>query len=230
MRSKQSLFLLRHRRQRHAAARADRARRRAPRFRAPTARSTRAARPRSSTSCAGRASRCSRRTASGVTRTEQIVVVSAAVEDTVPDVQAARRVGGHVRHPRRAAGATVQRRADSIGVAGTSGKSTTTAMIGWILHDTGRDPTIMNGAEMKNFVTPDVPFASALVGARRRLRQRSGRKRRLDRALQPHDGGGQQHLARPQDRWRSCARCSATSPPRRDARCSISTMTRPPRS
>jgi UDP-N-acetylmuramate--alanine ligase len=49
-------------------------------------------------------------------------------------------------------------------VAGTSGKSTVTGMIGWILHATGRDPTVMNGAVMKNFATPDAPFASALVG------------------------------------------------------------------
>ncbi len=53
----------------------------------------------------------------------------------------------------------------SIGVAGTSGKSTVTGMIGWILHACGRDPTVMNGAVMKNFVSPQAPFASALVGA-----------------------------------------------------------------
>ena len=52
-----------------------------------------------------------------------------------------------------------------IGVAGTSGKSTVTGMIGWILHAVGRDPTVMNGAVMKNFVSADTPFASALVGA-----------------------------------------------------------------
>src|SRR3546814_4307155 len=52
----------------------------------------------------------------------------------------------------------------SIAVGGTSGKSTVTGMIGWILHVTGRNPTIMNGAVMKNFVTPETPFASALVG------------------------------------------------------------------
>jgi UDP-N-acetylmuramate--alanine ligase len=51
-----------------------------------------------------------------------------------------------------------------IGVAGTSGKSTTTAMIAWILHQAGRDPTVMNGAVMKNLVAPDALFASALVG------------------------------------------------------------------
>ena len=52
----------------------------------------------------------------------------------------------------------------SIAVGGTSGKSTTTGMIGWILQQAGRDPTIMNGAVMKNFITPEMPFASALVG------------------------------------------------------------------
>src|SRR5262249_54296195 len=52
----------------------------------------------------------------------------------------------------------------SIGVAGTSGKSTTTGMIGWLLHAVGRDPTMMNGAVMKNFADGDAPFASALVG------------------------------------------------------------------
>jgi UDP-N-acetylmuramate--alanine ligase len=52
----------------------------------------------------------------------------------------------------------------SIAVGGTSGKSTTTGMIGWILHKTGRDPTIMNGAVMVNFMTEDTPFASAVVG------------------------------------------------------------------
>jgi UDP-N-acetylmuramate--alanine ligase len=51
-----------------------------------------------------------------------------------------------------------------IGVAGTSGKSTVTGMIGWILHACGRDPTVMNGAVMKNFASPSAPFASALVG------------------------------------------------------------------
>src|SRR4029434_183268 len=37
-------------------------------------------------------------------------------------------------------------------------------MIGWILHALHRQPTVMNGAVMKNFVSPASPFASALVG------------------------------------------------------------------
>ncbi len=52
----------------------------------------------------------------------------------------------------------------SIAVGGTSGKSTVTGMVGWIMTAAGRDPTIMNGAVMKNFAGPDAPFASARVG------------------------------------------------------------------
>jgi UDP-N-acetylmuramate--alanine ligase len=37
-------------------------------------------------------------------------------------------------------------------------------MIGWILREAGMDPTVMNGAVMKNFVTDETPLASALVG------------------------------------------------------------------
>ena len=37
-------------------------------------------------------------------------------------------------------------------------------MTGWILDRAGKDPTIMNGAVMKNYVAPDAPFASARVG------------------------------------------------------------------
>lgn len=101
---------------------------------------------------------------SGVTRPEQIVVATAAVEETVPDIQAARRVGATILGRAELLSQLFNAAPRSVGVAGTSGKSTTTAMIGWILHAVGRDPTVMNGAVMKNFVTDDVPFASALVG------------------------------------------------------------------
>ncbi|MGB7412228.1 MAG: Mur ligase family protein, partial [Sphingopyxis granuli] len=52
----------------------------------------------------------------------------------------------------------------AVGVGGTSGKSTVTGMIGWILERAGRRPTVMNGAVMRNFAGADTPFASALVG------------------------------------------------------------------
>jgi UDP-N-acetylmuramate--alanine ligase len=102
---------------------------------------------------------------SGVTSPDQIVVASAAIEASVPDM--ARAAGlGNARMTRAELNAALFNAApQSIGVAGTSGKSTVTGMIGWILHACGRDPTVMNGAVMKNFVSPDAPFASALVGA-----------------------------------------------------------------
>jgi len=101
---------------------------------------------------------------SGVNRAGQVVVTSAAVEESVPDVQAARRVGATVITRARLLADLFNRAPLSIGVAGTSGKSTTVGMIGWILDRAGKNPTIMNGAVMTNFVTADVPFASARVG------------------------------------------------------------------
>jgi UDP-N-acetylmuramate--alanine ligase len=92
------------------------------------------------------------------------LVTSAAVEPTVPDVVRAKELGlSHLTRPEFLAQLlnSAQR---SVAVGGTSGKSTVTGMIGWILHACHRQPTVMNGAVMKNFVTPEAPFASALVG------------------------------------------------------------------
>jgi UDP-N-acetylmuramate--alanine ligase len=101
---------------------------------------------------------------SGVTRASQILVTSAAVEETVPDVQAARRVGAAVTTRAKLLAELFNSAAFGVGVAGTSGKSTTAGMLGWILHRAGKSPTIMNGADMKNFVDVDSPFASARIG------------------------------------------------------------------
>lgn len=92
------------------------------------------------------------------------LVTSAAVEPTVPDVQRARELGlAQFTRPQFLA-RLLNAAQRSIAVGGTSGKSTVTGMIGWILHACHRQPTVMNGAVMKNFVTPSAPFASALVG------------------------------------------------------------------
>src|SRR3954447_4025928 len=92
------------------------------------------------------------------------LVTSAAVEDNVPDVVRARALGiEHVTRPQFLA-QMLNAAQRSVAVGGTSGKSTVTGMIGWILHACHRQPTVMNGAVMKNFITPSAPFASALVG------------------------------------------------------------------
>ena len=100
---------------------------------------------------------------SGV-QTGMTLVTSAAIEATVPDVVRARELGiPHLTRPEFLARLlnSAQR---SVAVGGTSGKSTVTGMIGWVLHACHRQPTVMNGAVMKNFITPSAPFASALVG------------------------------------------------------------------
>jgi UDP-N-acetylmuramate--alanine ligase len=101
---------------------------------------------------------------SGISTSAQTVVASAAVEPTVPDIMRSEELGC----PRLSRAALLAQlfnaSSQGIGIAGTSGKSTVTGMTGWIFHALGRDPTVMNGAVMKNFATVDTPFASALVG------------------------------------------------------------------
>jgi UDP-N-acetylmuramate--alanine ligase len=101
---------------------------------------------------------------SGIRRDSQVLVTSAAVEETIPDVKAARRVGATVMTRAQLLAELFNHATFSVGVAGTSGKSTTVGMIGWILQRAGKSPTIMNGADMKNFIDPGSPFASARVG------------------------------------------------------------------
>ena len=102
---------------------------------------------------------------SGISGAEQTLVASAAVEDTVPEMIRAKELGCP-RMSRAELLATLFNAAPvGIAIGGTSGKSTVTGMLGWIMTVAGRDPTIMNGAVMKNFVAADAPFASARVGA-----------------------------------------------------------------
>src|SRR3954470_56989 len=62
---------------------------------------------------------------SGISRPSQILVTSAAVEEMVPDVQAARRTGASVTTRARLLADLFNSAGLSVGIAGTSGKSTT---------------------------------------------------------------------------------------------------------
>ena len=101
---------------------------------------------------------------SGVASADQVLIASAAIEDTVPEVARARELGCERLSRAELLSALFNDAGFSIAVGGTSGKSTVTGMIAWILSEAGHDPTVMNGAVMKNFVTPENPFASARVG------------------------------------------------------------------
>ncbi|RVU03880.1 UDP-N-acetylmuramate--alanine ligase [Novosphingobium umbonatum] len=102
---------------------------------------------------------------SGITSAAQVLVASAAVEDSVPEVVQAKALGCPRMSRAQLLSTLFNAAPQSVAVGGTSGKSTVTGMIGWVLTALGQDPTIMNGAVMKNFVAPDAPFASARVGA-----------------------------------------------------------------
>lgn len=90
---------------------------------------------------------------SGIRDALGAVIVSAAVEESIPDLARARRAGIPV-FLRGALLAELLRDARTLAVAGTSGKSTVVAMVGWILYQAGFDPTVYNGAPMLNFADP----------------------------------------------------------------------------
>lgn len=108
--------------------------------------------------------RIHRQDGSGITSPQQVLVASAAIEDTVPEVIRAKALGCERVTRAELLSALFNAAPRSIAVGGTSGKSTVTGMIGWIIEKDGRNPTIMNGAVMKNFASADNPFASAVVG------------------------------------------------------------------
>jgi UDP-N-acetylmuramate--alanine ligase len=80
------------------------------------------------------------------------VVVTAAVKGTNPEIEEARRRGIPVLRRSEMLGELVRRKR-SIGVAGTHGKTTTTAMISVVLEEAGLDPTMMVGGIVRNLAT-----------------------------------------------------------------------------
>jgi len=91
------------------------------------------------------------------------VVISKAVEAAVPDIAAA-----------KAENIPILLRAEMliklfngadkrIAIAGTSGKTTTTGMTGFLLKEAGLDPSVMNGGIFRNYAA-DNPYSTAFVG------------------------------------------------------------------
>ena len=78
-----------------------------------------------------------------------LVVISAAVRDDNPEVVAARAAGLPL-VKRSELLARVMNDARGLAVAGTHGKTTTSALLGWILVQAGFDPTVLIGGVSKN--------------------------------------------------------------------------------
>lgn len=81
---------------------------------------------------------------SGVSGAIDTFVVSTAVEESIPDVKVAREKGLVIRR-RAEVLADILHAHIGIAIAGTSGKTTVTAMVGHILHETGHQPLMING-------------------------------------------------------------------------------------
>ncbi|MER3456794.1 MAG: UDP-N-acetylmuramate--L-alanine ligase [candidate division GAL15 bacterium] len=84
-------------------------------------------------------------------RQAQRVVVSRAVPTDEPELGAARKRGIPVLHRAELLAEVLAAEPDSVGVAGTHGKTTTTAMLSVVLEAAGLDPTALVGGEVRQF-------------------------------------------------------------------------------
>jgi UDP-N-acetylmuramate--alanine ligase len=85
-------------------------------------------------------------------RGNDLLVYTAAVKGANAEVEAAREQGIRIMRRSEALGAIVnQKRA--VGVSGTHGKTTTSAMVATILAEAGLDPTVIVGGMVRNFAT-----------------------------------------------------------------------------
>lgn len=82
------------------------------------------------------------------------VIASSAVEDKIPDIKAAKEKNVTIQL-RASLLAELFNKQKGIAVAGTSGKSTTTAMIAHILRALKQSPNVINGAIMLNATSDD---------------------------------------------------------------------------
>src|SRR5687768_8022825 len=99
----------------------------------------------------------------GITQNTDLVVISAAVEDTVVEVQKAKQLNIPV-IKRSELLAIIAASKKTIAIGGTSGKSTTTAMLFDILEYAGLQPSIISGAGLVSIIRQG-KIGNAKVGA-----------------------------------------------------------------
>lgn len=99
----------------------------------------------------------------GITGETDLIVVSTAIEDTVAEVQKAKQLGIPM-IKRSALLALIAASKKTIAVGGTSGKSTTSAMLFNILEQAGLQPGIISGAGLVSIIR-EGKIGNAKVGA-----------------------------------------------------------------
>ena len=107
--------------------------------------------------------KCFLQDGSGITNETDLVVVSTAVEDTVPEVQKAKQLNIPILK-RSEVLAMIAASKRTIAVGGTSGKSTTSGMLFSILEHAGLQPSIISGAGLVSIIK-EGKIGNAKVGA-----------------------------------------------------------------
>lgn len=79
------------------------------------------------------------------------ICASTAVEDSIPDIKVAKQKNITIKTRPELLAETFHSYKYGIAVGGTSGKTTTTAMIGFILDKAGKKPCVINGGLLKNY-------------------------------------------------------------------------------
>lgn len=87
---------------------------------------------------------------------DSLMVVSAAVEEDSPEMLTAKRLGVPVRS-RGQYMAELTAKYKTLAVAGTSGKSTTSAWLAYTMGALGLDPSFLGGGRLMQFQNPDNP-------------------------------------------------------------------------
>lgn len=95
--------------------------------------------------------RCFKQNGGGLSVDTELVVVSTAVEDSVPEVQKAKEMGIPIVKRSELLAEIVKNR-KTIAIGGTSGKSTTSAMLFEILSHAGFQPGIISGAGLISLI------------------------------------------------------------------------------
>lgn len=88
---------------------------------------------------------------SGITSDLDFVCASTAVEDTIPDIKAAKEKNVPIKTRPQLLSEVFHSYKYGVAVGGTSGKTTTAAMVGYILDKAGKNPCLINGGLLRDY-------------------------------------------------------------------------------
>lgn len=88
---------------------------------------------------------------SAITKDVNTLYISTAVEDTSPEIVKAKELDIPIITRPTLLAQVFEEYKHGIAIGGTSGKTTTTAMVGYILNELGKKPCMINGGLLKNY-------------------------------------------------------------------------------